>query len=134
MLDDCKIIKLPKIEDDRGHLTPIEGERDVPFAIKRAYYLYDVPQGAERGGHAHRKLCQFIVAVSGSFEVHLDDGKNKQTFVMNKGDEGLYVCPMTWRTIDGFTEGSVCLVLASDHFFEEDYLRDYKEFERVAKA
>ncbi len=129
-LDKCRIIDLPKIADPRGNLTFIEGERHVPFDIKRVYYLYDVPGGAERGGHAHRNLHQLIVAMSGSFDVVLDDGAERRRFHLNRSYYGLYVCPMIWRELDNFSSGSVCMALASNLYDEADYYRDYNEFVR----
>jgi hypothetical protein len=129
-LDDCHIIDLPKITDPRGNLTFIEGSGHVPFDIKRVYYLYDVPGGAERGGHAHRDLHQLIVAMSGSFDVVLDDGHQKRRIHLNRSYYGIYVCPMIWRELDNFSSGSVCMVLASNRYDESDYYRDYAEFQR----
>ncbi|MFA6204153.1 MAG: FdtA/QdtA family cupin domain-containing protein [Gallionella sp.] len=125
---DCKIIELPKITDPRGNLSFIEGGQHIPFDIKRVYYLYDVPGGSDRGSHAHRKLHQFIVAMSGSFDVVLDDGKEKRRFHMNRSHYGLYVCPMMWRDLDNFSSGAVCMVLASERYDETDYIRDYEQF------
>lgn len=127
-LDKCQIINLPRIADERGNLSFIEGGRHIPFSFKRVYYLYDVPGGAERGGHAHKALNQFIIAISGSFDVVLDDGKSKKRIHMNRSFYGLHITPMIWRELDNFSSGSVCLVLASDFFDESDYYRDYKEF------
>ena len=127
-LDRCKIIDLPKITDPRGNLTFIEGARHVPFDIKRVYYLYDVPGGAERGGHAHKNLHEFIIALSGSFDVILNDGTEKKRFHLNRSYYGLYVCPMVWRELDNFSSASVCMVLASAPFDESDYYRDYDKF------
>jgi WxcM-like, C-terminal len=127
-LNRCKIIDLPKITDPRGNLTFIEGARHVPFDIKRVYYLYDVPGGAERGGHAHKNLHEFIIALSGSFDVILNDGIEKQRFHLNRSYYGLYVCPMVWRELDNFSSASVCMVLASAPFEESDYFRDYDRF------
>lgn len=131
-LDKCKKTDLPRINDPRGNLTFIEGGRHVPFDIRRVYYLYDVPGGAERGGHAHKNLHQLIVAMSGSFDVHLDDGLNKKTIHLNRSYIGLYICPMIWREIDNFSSGAVCMVLASAPYDETDYYRDYPEFCKVA--
>ncbi len=127
-LADCRFIELPKIHDPRGNLTFIENSRHIPFDIKRVYYLYDVPGGAERGAHAHKSLQQFIVAMSGSFDVVLNDGFSQQRFHLNRSFYGLYVAPMMWRYLDNFSSGAVCMVLASDFYDEADYYRDYQSF------
>ena len=127
-LQHCKIVDLPKIEDPRGNLTFIEGGQHIPFDIKRVYYLYDVPGGSSRGGHAHKALHQLLIAMSGSFDILLDDGEEKVKYHMNRSYYGLYIPPMTWREIDNFSSGSVCMVLASAHYEEADYFRDYSEF------
>lgn len=127
-IDLCKVIDLPKITDIRGNLTFVEGGNQIPFDIQRVYYLYDVPGGAERGGHAHKALHQLIIAMSGSFDVLLDDGINKKRVHMNRSYHGLYVCPMIWRELDNFSSGSVLMVLASNKFDEDDYFRDYEKF------
>ncbi|NEV75660.1 WxcM-like domain-containing protein [Rhodopseudomonas sp. BR0C11] len=127
-VDECRILDLPKICDPRGNLTFIEGERHVPFDIRRVYYLYDVPGGSDRGSHAHRDLHQFVVAMSGSFDVELDDGRSKKRFHLNRSYYGLYICPMMWRQLDNFSSGAVCMVLASELYSENDYVRDYKAF------
>lgn len=124
----CRLVTLNKIHDPRGNLTFIEGGRHVPFAIRRVYYLYDVPGGAERGGHAHKDLHQLIIAMSGSFDVVLDDGTAKQRFHLNRSYYGMYVSPMIWRELDNFSSGSVCMVLASNRYDEDDYYRDYQEY------
>lgn len=124
----CELINLPKIADPRGNLTFIEEEKHINFPIRRVYYLYDVPGGAARAGHAHKELKQFIIAASGSFDVHLDDGRSKKTYHMNRSHYGLYVAPMVWREIDNFSSGAVCVVLASTFYDEADYYRDYQEF------
>lgn len=127
-LGSCGLIDLPKISDPRGNLTFIEEENHVPFDIKRVYYLYDVPGGAERGGHAHKQLRQLILAISGSFDIVLDDGFSKKRYHLNRSYQGLLVCPMVWREMDNFSSGAVCLVLASRLYEESDYYRDYDEF------
>ena len=127
-VDLCNIINLPKISDPRGNLTSIEGGRDIPFSIQRVYYLYDVPGGSERGGHAHKELRQLIIAMSGSFDVVLDDGKNRKRVHLNRSYFGLYITPMVWRELDNFSSGSVCMVLASNLYNEADYYRNYEEF------
>ncbi len=127
-LNQCKIVELPKITDPRGNLTFIEQDRHIPFDIKRVYYLYDVPGGAERGGHAHLGLQQLIIAMSGSFDVILNDGYEEKRFHLNRSYYGLSVCPMIWRELDNFSSGSVCLVLASNLYDEADYIRDYQSF------
>jgi hypothetical protein len=131
-LDDCRLIELPTVHDRRGNLTYIEGGRQLPFALQRAYYVYDVPGGSERGGHAHRTLQQFIVAVAGSFDVVVDDGGQRRRFSLNRCYLGLYLCPMMWRELDNFSSGAVCMVLASAYYDEADYIRDYDEFQRIA--
>lgn len=128
---DCRLVSLPRIQDPRGNLTFIEGKSHVDFDIQRVYYLYDVPGGSERGGHAHRELRQLIIAMSGSFDVLLDDGTEKKRFHLNRSYEGLYVCPMIWRELDNFSSGSVCMVLASNRYDESDYYRDYGQFMRA---
>ena len=132
-LADCKILDLPKISDPRGNLTFIEGGRHIPFEIKRVYYLYDVPGGAERGAHGHRRLQQFIVAMSGSFDVILDDGFDTKTIHMNRSYYGLYVSPMMWREITNVSSGAVLMVLASELYDPSDYFRDYDLFLAAAR-
>jgi dTDP-4-dehydrorhamnose 3,5-epimerase-like enzyme len=127
-IEDCKLIQLPVISDPRGNLTFIEGNRHIPFQINRVYYLYDVPGGSERAGHAHKQLQQLFVAMSGSFDVLLDDGSKKQKYHLNRSYYGLYVCPMIWRELDNFSSGAVCMVLASEFYDESDYYRDYQNF------
>jgi hypothetical protein len=133
MLDNCKLLNFKIAQDIRGKLLPIEGGRTIPFQIKRVYYLFDIPLDAFRGGHAHKDLHQVIIPISGSFDIHIDDGKNKKTFSLNKSTQGLYICSMIWREIDNFSSGAVCLVLASDIYNESDYYRDYKEFKSNIK-
>lgn len=127
-IHDCKLIDLRKISDPRGNLTVIEGNRDVPFDIKRVYYLYDVPGGESRGAHAHKALNQLLIAANGSFSVTLDDGKEKVTYNLKRSYYGLLIVPGIWRDLDDFSSGSVCLCLASEHHKMEDYIRDYNEF------
>lgn len=131
---DCSVIELDKHHSDRkGNITVVENDRDVPFEVRRTYYLYDVPGGESRGAHAHRELSQLIIAASGSFSVTLDDGKIKRTFILNRPYQGLYVVPGIWRTLDDFSSGAVCLVLASHPYDTEDYIRGYEEFVKYKK-
>ena len=127
-LEQVKLIQLPKISDPRGNLTFIEGGSHLPFDIARVYYLYDVPGGAERGGHAHKDLQQLIIAMSGSFDVVLTDGTEKKRFHLNRSYEGLLIPTMLWRELDNFSSGSVCMVLASNTYDENDYYRDFNEY------
>lgn len=127
-IDYCKIIELDKHHKIKGNITVIENNKTVPFDVKRIYYLYDVPGGEARGGHAHRNLYQLIVAASGSFNVVLNDGKNTKTITLNRPYQGLFIVPGIWRELDNFSSGSVCLVLASEKYDENDYIRDYNEF------
>ena len=127
-IDDCYTIDFPKIHDRRGNLTFLESERHIPFDIKRVYYLYDVPGGATRAGHAHKALQQVLIAISGSFDIFLDDGKNQKTVNMNRPFFGLYISPLTWRVINNFSSGAVCLSIVSEYYDEEDYLREYADF------
>jgi hypothetical protein len=128
-----KRISLPKISDPRGNLTFIEGQRHIPFEIRRVYYLYDVPAESERGGHAHRNLTQLLIAVSGSFDVLLDDGKSRETVTLNKPYEGLLIDCFVWREMKNFSSGSVCMVLASRVYEADDYIRDYQDFMRTVR-
>lgn len=130
MLSKCKLIDLPRINDPRGNLTFVEGQRHVPFEIKRVFYLYDVPGGETRAGHALRNCEQFIVAMSGSFDVIADDGRARARFQLNRSYFGLYLPPRIWRELDNFSSGSVCLVLASEPYAESEYYRSYDEFRR----
>ena len=127
-INDCKIIELPKFLDARGNLSFAENFTQIPFEIKRTYWLYDVPGGEERGAHAHRDLSQLIIAASGSFTVTLDDGKCKRSFFLNRPYQGLYVKPGMWRDLVDFSSGAVCMVLASDVYKPEDYIRDYDSY------
>ncbi len=128
---DCSIIELDKHHHAKGNITVVENGVTIPFDVRRTYYLYDIPGGESRGGHAHKELRQLIVAASGSFSVTLDDGKVKRTFILNRPYQGLLVVPGIWRTLDDFSSGAVCLVLASMEYEEEDYIRDYKVFLKV---
>ncbi|TGY02976.1 MULTISPECIES: FdtA/QdtA family cupin domain-containing protein [Muribaculaceae] len=126
---DCSMIGLNKHHSERkGNLSVVENYDTVPFEVKRTYYLYDVPGGESRGGHAHKELSQLIIAASGSFTVTLDDGNVKRTFLLNRPYQGLYIVPGIWRTLDDFSSGAVCMVLASEGYTEDDYIRDYNNF------
>lgn len=126
---DCSVVELDKHHSDRkGNISVVENLKDIPFEVKRTYYLYDVPGGESRGGHAHKELRQIIIAASGSFTVTLDDGRVKRTFMLNRPYQGLYVVPGIWRTLEDFSSGAVCLVLASEGYDEGDYIRAYDEF------
>lgn len=126
---DCSVLELSKHHSDRkGNLSVVENGSTVPFDVKRIYYLYDVPGGESRGGHAHKNLYQLIVAVSGSFTVTLDDGNVKRTFMLNRPYQALYVVPGIWRTLDDFSSGAVCMVMASEKYDLEDYIRNYELF------
>ena len=133
-VDQCVLINLPKIADPRGSLTFIEGNRHIPFAIKRVFYLYDVPSGETRGGHAHRTLHQLLLCLAGSFDVLLDDGVAKSEIRLDRPWQALHIPPMIWDTEVNFAPGSVCLVLASDDYLEPDYYRNYDEFLAAAEA
>ena len=126
-VNDCKLIDIPKIEDPRGNLSVIEKDV-IPFEMKRVYYLYDVPGGAERGGHAHKNIMGFILALSGSFDVVLHDGMEEKTVTLNRPNKGLVITNGIWRELKNFSSGAVCLVVASDVYDEEDYIRDFEEF------
>jgi hypothetical protein len=129
----CRLIDLPRVNDPRGNLTFVEARETIPFAIERVYYLYDVPGGESRGGHAHRQLEQFVIAAAGSFEVLVNDGTHTERFFLNRSYYGLYIPRMVWREIDEFSSGSVCLVMASHHYDEGDYYREYDEFLAAAR-
>jgi len=133
-IHECKIIDLPKITDARGNLTFVESGRHIPFEIKRVFYLYDVPGGAERAGHALKMCHQFLIAMSGSFDVVLYDGRENKRIHLNRSYCGLHLPPMIWREMDNFSSGSVCLVLASEAYDEKDYYRNYDEYLRVRGA
>ncbi len=133
-LKDCKIIDLPKIVDHRGSLTFIEESSHIPFDIKRVYYLYDVPGGSVRGGHAHIEQHEFLIAVNGSFDVILKEGSTQVRHHLNRSCYGLHISEMTWRELDNFSAGSICLVLNSGLYDESDYIRDYKQFEKIFRG
>lgn len=129
----AKLIELPKIPDDRGNLSFIEGDTHIPFSIERVYWIYDVPGGEERGAHAFREQEEFIVALSGSFDVVLHDGEQETRFHLNRSYKGIYVPAMTWRNLDNFSTNSLCVVLSSTRFEESDYIRDFDEFLRLKR-
>lgn len=133
-IDNCRIIDLPKITDQRGNLSVIEGENQIPFDIKRVYYLYDVPGGSSRAGHGHKELQQLIVAMSGSFDVIVDDGNGRKKFQLNRSYFGLYIPKGMWREVENFSSGGVCLVLASTKYDPLDYFHDYSEFKKFVNA
>lgn len=130
---DCSIIEFPKIHNRAGNITPINNDVEIPFAIRRIYYLYDVPGGEDRGAHAHKKLEQVIIAASGSFDITIDDGINKKTVHLNRPYYGLHLYEGMWRYISNFSSGSICLVLASALYEADDYIRDYQEFKNFKK-
>jgi len=130
-IKDCNLVELPKIADPRGNLTFVEAQRHIPFDIKRVFYLYDVPGGADRGGHALRSCHQFLIAMSGSFDVIVYDGKQNNRIHLNRSYYGLHLPPMIWREMDNFSSGSVCLALASEPYNEKDYFREYSEYLRA---
>src|SRR3569832_1451725 len=127
-LDNCQIFDLPRINDPRGNLTFVEAGRHIPIDIRRVYYLYDVHGGAERGGHAHKELHQLVIAMSGSFDIHLDDGYAKKTVHMNRSYYGLYICPLIWREIDNFSSGAVCMVQTTKNNNKHNKNHQYNEF------
>lgn len=130
-INDCKLITLNKHHHENGNLSVVENGRQLPFDINRVYYLYDVPGGVERGGHSHRQCHEFIIAVSGSFDIEIDDGSKKRKITLNRSNCGLHVMPGIWRVLDNFSSGSVCLVIASECYSETDYVRDYSEFKSL---
>lgn len=129
----CYVVELPRIHNPAGNITIVQNGQDQPFVIKRVYYLYDVPGGSERGGHAHKSLYQLIIAASGSFDVILDDGRNKKIINLNRPYFGLLIVPGIWREIVNFSSGAICLVLASEKFNPDDYIRDYCEFKEIKR-
>lgn len=133
-IHNCNVVELTKIQNPAGNITIVQNGDRQPFDVKRIYYLYDVPGGSERGGHAHKALYQLIVAASGSFDVILDDGRNKKIIQLNRPNYGLLVIPGIWREIVNFSSGAICLVLASEKYSEEDYVRNYSEFEKMKNS
>ena len=131
LTQECRLIDLPKIQDPKGNLTVVEQNVQIPFNIKRVYFLYDVPGGESRGGHAHKNLQQLIIAANGSFDVVLSNGVESERFHLNRCYYGLYIPKLIWRELDNFSSGSVCLVLASEEFNEEDYIRNYSKFKKL---
>ena len=131
---DCRTIDLPKVHNLAGNITSLSNPESIPFNIKRVYYLYDIPGGESRGGHAHKNLYQLITAASGSFEVIIDDGKNKKSILLNHPYKGLLIIPGIWRELENFSSGAICLVLASEYYSEEDYFRNYQEFVNFKKG
>ncbi len=125
---DCTIVNLPQVHNGAGNITAIENNKNIPFSVKRIYYLYDIPGGEDRGAHAHKELEQFIIAASGSFDVTIDDGLNKRTFSLNHPNRALHLVPGLWRELSNFSSGAICLVLASEKYDEKDYIRDYNQF------
>ena len=130
-VSDCSVIELPKIENRSGNLTSIQNSIEIPFDIKRIFYLYDIPGGKDRGAHAHIECHQFLIAGSGSFDVLLDDGKSKKLVTLNQPYKGLHIPPGIWASEVNFSSGSICLVLASEKYFEEDYIRNYEHFKKL---
>jgi hypothetical protein len=133
-IDDCRLIDLPRINSREGSITPVHGGVEIPFDIVRIFYVYDVPGGEGRGAHAHRELHQFIVSVLGAFDVTIDDGKSRRTMTLSRAYYGLYVPPTIWCELAGFSSGAVCLVLTSDHFREDDYIRNHDDYLRFRNA
>ncbi len=128
-----QIISLPRIHDPRGNLTFAQNPETLPFRLRRAYWIYDVPAGEERGGHSHHEMSQLLVAVGGSFNVNVYDGFSWRTFTLNRPFEGLFIPPMIWRTLDNFSSGAVCLSLVSTDYAESDYIRDFEEYRQIAR-
>lgn len=131
---ECSVIPLSKVQNRAGNITVVEGNNHLPFEIKRIYYLYDIPGGENRGAHAHKNLYQLVVATAGSFDILLDDGRNKKIIKLNRPDYGLLIVPGIWRELFEFSSGSVCLVLASETYSEEDYIRNYDLFKKIKKT
>jgi len=132
-VNDCKIIQLTKIHNRAGNITIIENNKDIPFDVKRIYYLYDIPSNESRGGHAHKELFQLVISTSGSFNINLNDGTNEKSVFLNRPNFGLLIVPGIWRDLSDFSSGSVCLVFASEFYIESDYIREYNEFLTLKK-
>jgi len=132
-VNDCKILQLSKIQNRSGNITIVENKLDIPFEVKRIYYLYDIPSNETRGGHAHKELYQLVIGASGSFNINLNDGVNNKSIFLNRPDFGLLIVPGIWRDLSDFSSGSVCLVFASEIYSENDYIRDYDEFITLKK-
>jgi len=130
LIYDCTIIELPKIENRAGNITPIQSNIEIPFEIRRVFYLYDIPGGEDRGAHAHKECHQFLIAASGSFDVQLDDGHNKRTFSLNRPNYGLHIPPLIWAAEMNFSSGAICLVLTSHIYDESDYIRNYQKYNK----
>lgn len=126
----CSVIELPKIHNRAGNITPITNNENIPFDVKRVFYIYDIPGGEDRGAHSHKECHQFLIAASGSFEIEMDDGVNKRTILLNRPYFGLHIPPGIWAAEKGFSSGSVCLVLASHKYNETDYIREYSDFKK----
>jgi hypothetical protein len=133
-VNDCRMLDLPRVALPEGNITPVEGCREIPYEIERIFYLYDVPGGAERGGHAHRTLQQTVVAVMGAFTVVLDDGHERRTVLLNRAYQGIYVPPLIWSELSSFSSGGICLALVSAHYDEADYVRDYSRFIEIKRG
>lgn len=132
-ISDCTMIDLPKVNNRSGNITVIENNTEIPFEVKRIFYLYDIPGGESRGAHAHKECHQFLVSASGSFEVHLDDGIEKKIVMLNQPYKGLFVPPGIWASENNFSSGAICLVMTSDKFDKDDYIRDYQDFLKSIK-
>ncbi len=132
-ITDCSLLKLPKIKYRAGNITALEGLKDIPFEMKRLFYVYDIPGGVVRGGHAHHQCHQLIIAASGSFDVQIDDGKNKKTFNLNRPYFALHVVPGVWNNLSNFSSGAICLVLASEKYSEADYIRNYQDYLKLVR-